>query len=85
MPNNPIALNSQLVLSELDANDKIVDQFDYRIVPDDEADADQAWYPVSAPTSQDLLGHIANDIVETTRDGRSVRLRVQAHDAIVQR
>lgn len=79
MPRNPIAEYSQLLLSELDDDDNIVAQFDYRIVPDDEADDEQAWYPVSSPTSQALLGHVITDIVKTTRDGRPVRLRVQAH------
>ncbi|MBF6350347.1 GreA/GreB family elongation factor [Nocardia flavorosea] len=79
MPGNPIAEYSSLRLDELDDDGKAVDQFDYRIVPDDEADDEQAWYPLSSPTSQDLLGHVIDDIVETTLDGRPVRLHVRAH------
>lgn len=85
MPKNPISPWSQLLLSELDDDNKIVAQFDYRIVPDEKADASQSWYPVSSATSQDLLGHVVNDIIETTFDGRPVRLRVQGHSCEVQR
>lgn len=85
LPSNPIALWSQLLLSELNDEDKIVRQFDYRIVPDDDVDAEQDWHSVGAQASQDLLGRVVNDIVETTIDGRPVRVRVQGHSCEVQR
>ncbi|MEV0109353.1 hypothetical protein AB0H42_23870 [Nocardia sp. NPDC050799] len=85
LPSNPIALWSQLLLSELNDEDEIVRQFDYRIVPDDEVDSKQDWHPVSAQSSQDLLGRVLTDIVKTTIDGRSVRVRVQGHSCEVQR
>ncbi|WP_227980485.1 GreA/GreB family elongation factor [Nocardia spumae] len=73
-----VLVYSQLLVSQLDADDNIVDQFDYMIVPDDAADLAQGRYPESAPASRELLGHVVGDVVETTVRGESVRLRVQS-------
>ncbi|PPJ31897.1 hypothetical protein C5E45_32930 [Nocardia nova] len=66
-----------LLLSELDDNDNITRQFDYTIVPDNEADPANDRYAESLPASKALLGHVSGDIVETTIDDKPVRLRVQ--------
>ncbi|MFD4442502.1 hypothetical protein ACFWPK_22300 [Nocardia sp. NPDC058519] len=76
-----IAVWSQLLLSELDENDAILRQFDWRIVPDDQADLAKEWYGESLPASQALIGLGAGDIVETTIDGKAVRLRVQGAES----
>lgn len=73
-----IEVGSQLLLSELDDNDAIVRQFDWKIVPDDDADPANEHYGASLPASQALLGHAAGDVVETTIDDKPVRLRVQS-------
>lgn len=69
---------SEVVLSELNEDGTLKSQFQYKIVPDDQADASKAWYGESLPASQALLGRSSADEVNTTIDGRPVRLRVQA-------
>lgn len=68
---------SQLVLSKLDTDDQIESQFNYQIVPDDQADITEDRYPETTPASQALLGHVNGDTVETTIDDQPVRLRIQ--------
>lgn len=74
----PAKPGSQLLLSELDDNDQIIRQFDWRIVPDHQADPAESAYGESLPASQAVLGKTAGEIVETTIDDQPVRLRVQA-------
>jgi transcription elongation GreA/GreB family factor len=73
-----VMVYSKLLLSRLDAFDKVEVRMEYQIVPDHEADPAVGKYPQSAPASQALLGQVPGDIVETVFNYEAVRLRIDS-------
>ncbi|PSR63979.1 hypothetical protein C8259_09005 [Nocardia nova] len=73
-----VRLGTRMLLSELKSDGTIKRQFDYTIAIDSAADPKNTRYASSLPASQALLGHIVGDIVDTTIDGKPVKVRIQA-------